>query len=128
MPVKDEYLVTTSEFDRVKSRLIAIDNKLVQPGAASASGAKRPSLKRKTNTNRSEEEKPTLKSDRPTLKRQKPDDPDPDPGALESLDRIKHDRSVSEAALFSGWPLFSTPSPAFLIIGRSCCCTQSSLS
>ena len=80
LPVKDEYLVTTSEFDRVKSRLIAIDNKLVQPGGASTSGAKRPSLKRKTNTNRSEEEKPTLKSDRPTLKRQKPDDPEPDPG------------------------------------------------
>ena len=80
LPVKDEYLVTTSEFDRVKSRLIAIDNKLVRPGGASTSGAKRPSLKRKTNTNRSEEEKPTLKSDRPTLKRQKPDDPEPDPG------------------------------------------------
>ena len=80
LPVKDEYLVTTSEFDRVKSRLIAIDNKLVQPGGASTSGAKRPSLKRKTNTNRSEEEKPTLKSDRPTLKREKPDDPEPDPG------------------------------------------------
>ncbi len=80
LPVKDEYLVTTSEFDRVKSRLIAIDNKLVQPGGASTSGARRPSLKRKTNTNRSEEEKPTLKSDRPTLKRQKPDDPGADPG------------------------------------------------
>ena len=80
LPVKDEYLVTTSEFDRVKSRLIAIDNKLVQPGSASTSGARRPSLKRKTNTNRSEEEKPTLKSDRPTLKRQKPDDPGADPG------------------------------------------------
>ena len=80
LPVKDEYLVTTSEFDRVKARLIAIDNKLVQPGGASTSAAKRPSLKRKTNTNRSEEEKPTLKSDRPTLKRQKPDDPGADPG------------------------------------------------
>lgn len=78
LPVKDEYLVTTSEFDRVKNRLIAIDNKLVQPGAASASGAKRPSLKRKTNTNRSEQEKPTLKSERPTLKRQSPDDGDSD--------------------------------------------------
>ena len=80
LPVKDEYLVTTSEFERVKSRLIAIDNKLVQPGSAAASsGAKRPSLKRKTNTNRSEEEKPTLKSERPTLKRQDPDDSDPEP-------------------------------------------------
>jgi predicted Zn-dependent protease len=80
LPVKDEYLVTTSEFDRVKARLIAIDNKLVRPGGSSTSAAKRPSLKRKTNTNRSEEEKPTLKSERPTLKREKPDDPEPDPG------------------------------------------------
>ncbi len=83
LPVKDEYLVTTSEFDRVKARLIAIDNKLVQPGSATGSGAKRPSLKRKTNTDRSEEEKPILKSERPTLKRSDPDDsdpaPDPDP-------------------------------------------------
>ena len=44
LPLKDEYLVTTSEFDRVKSRLIAIDNKLVQPGSATASGAKAPQL------------------------------------------------------------------------------------
>ena len=79
LPVKDEYLVTTSEFNKVKSRLIAIDNKLVEPGAAGSTGTKRPSLKRKTSKNRSEKEKPTLKSDRPTLKRKKaePDRDDP---------------------------------------------------
>jgi predicted Zn-dependent protease len=70
LPVKDEYVVTTSEFDQVKQRLIAMDNKLMAPGSADSSGAaKRPTLKRKTNTDRSEREEPELKDDRPTLKR-----------------------------------------------------------
>jgi predicted Zn-dependent protease len=70
LPPKDEYVVTTSEFNRVKARLIAIDNKLATPGSGDAgAGAKRPTLKRKTNTDRSEKEEPTLKQDKPTLKR-----------------------------------------------------------
>jgi predicted Zn-dependent protease len=70
LPEKDEYLVTTSEFDKVKQRLIAIDNKLMAAGSAEGAGpTKRPTLKRKTNTDRSEREKPELKDDRPTLKR-----------------------------------------------------------
>jgi len=87
LPPKDEYLVTTSEFDRVKGRLIQIDSKQVLAGAGAANGgAKRPTLKRKTNTDRTESDKPTLKkdgtpTDRPTLKRSTdpdPDDPDKD--------------------------------------------------
>jgi predicted Zn-dependent protease len=74
LPGKDEYLLTTSEFDQVRSRLIALDNKLMTPGADGGAGAKRPTLKRKTNTDRSEKEAPTLKKDKPTLKRDK--DPD----------------------------------------------------
>jgi predicted Zn-dependent protease len=70
LPVKDEYVVTTSEFENVKQRLIAIDNKLMAPGSAGSAGpTKRPTLKRKTNTDRSEREEPELKDDRPTLKR-----------------------------------------------------------
>ncbi len=76
LPLKDEYLVNTSDFDRVKSRLVAIDNKLAVPGADAGAGAKRPTLKRKTNTDRSEREAPTLKRDRPTLKRGSDDDSD----------------------------------------------------
>jgi predicted Zn-dependent protease len=74
LPVKDEYRVNTSDFDRVKARLVAIDNKLMA-AASSVSGepTKRPTLKRKTNTDRSEREEPELKDDeessRPTLKR-----------------------------------------------------------
>ena len=83
LPIRDEYIVSTSEFNRVKSRLIAIDNKLAAPGAAGQSAGKRPTLKRKTNTDRSEREEPTLKQDRPTLKRptleKKTDDTDSQP-------------------------------------------------
>lgn len=84
LPVKDEYVVTSSEFDRVKARLIAMDNKLLTPGSSSATaGSKRPTLKRKTNTDRSEREEPTLKEDRPTLKRptlrKETDEPEDDP-------------------------------------------------
>ena len=80
LPLKDEYLVTTSKFNDVKARLVAMDNKLVRPGAATSSkGRKRPSLKRKTSSNRSERDKPTLKSDRPTLKRRDSDSDEENP-------------------------------------------------
>ncbi len=79
LPAKEEYLVNTSDFDRVKSRLVQIDNKLATPGADAGTGAKRPTLKRKTNTDRSERDKPTLKRDRPTLKRGDDDDDDSKP-------------------------------------------------
>ncbi len=68
----DEYLVTSSEFERVKARLIEIDHQGLQPGTTQGqAGAKRPTLKRRTNSDRTEEEVPTLKKDRPTLKRAK---------------------------------------------------------
>jgi predicted Zn-dependent protease len=74
LPVKDEYILNGSEFERVKARLIEIDNSLLAPGSSAAGGAaKRPTLKRKTNREGTEEggseQKPTLKKDRPTLKR-----------------------------------------------------------
>lgn len=70
LPGKDEYVMNTSEFARVKARLIELDNKQITPGTSSGQGgAKKPTLKRKTNTDRNEGEKPTLKKDRPTLKR-----------------------------------------------------------
>ena len=73
LPVKDEYVLSGSEFERVKARLIEIDNSLLAPGSSAAGGAaRRPTLKRKTNREGTEgdsEEKPTLKKDRPKLKR-----------------------------------------------------------
>jgi predicted Zn-dependent protease len=71
LPVKDEYVLNSSEFERVKDRLIQIDNNVLVPGAAGSEGggSKRPTLKRRTNTGSKDKEKPTLEKDRPTLKR-----------------------------------------------------------
>jgi len=72
LPPKEEYRVSSSEFERVKARLIETDNQRLQPGSSQGQAdAKRPTLKRKTNTDGTEKEKPTLKKDRPTLKRTK---------------------------------------------------------
>lgn len=72
LPGKDEYVLNSSDFEKVKARLIALDNNRITPGSGTGpGGSRRPTLKRKTNSDRSEEEKPTLKSDRPTLKRKK---------------------------------------------------------
>ena len=69
LPVKDEYVVSGSEFDRVKARLLALDNKLTVAGGQTQAGSKRPTLKRKTNTDRAERDEPELKGGKPTLKR-----------------------------------------------------------
>ena len=70
LPVGEETIVTTSEFQKVKQRLVAIDNKLMAAvSGTEGEGTKRPSLKRKTNTDRSERDEPETKSSRPTLKR-----------------------------------------------------------
>ncbi|MDA2932802.1 M48 family metallopeptidase [Acidobacteria bacterium AH-259-D05] len=72
LPPKDEYVFSSSEFEGVKARLIEIDNAGLRAGVSQGQGnEKRPTLKRKTNTDRTEREKPTLKNDRPTLKRAK---------------------------------------------------------
>ena len=72
LPPKEEYTVTSSEFERVKARLIEMDHQRLQPGISQGQAdAKRPTLKRKTSTDGTEKEKPALKKDRPTLKRTK---------------------------------------------------------
>ncbi len=72
LPAKEEYRVSSSEFEQVKTRLIEIDNQRLQPGTSQGQAdAKRPTLKRKTNTGGTEKEEPALKKDRPTLKRTK---------------------------------------------------------
>ena len=72
LPPKEEYTVSSSEFERVKARLIEVDNQRLQLGAPQGqAGAKRPTLKRRTNTDGTEREEPALKKDRPTLKRAK---------------------------------------------------------
>lgn len=73
LPEKENYIVNTSEFDRVKSRLLAIDNaQQAEQEEINSLEQKRPTLKRRTeggdDTGASEEKR------RPTLKR--PTDPE----------------------------------------------------
>ncbi len=87
LPEKDNYILNTSEFDRVKARLLAIDNAQRAEGAASTTtDQKRPTLKRRTNTDGGKSDDPGTEPDdsgkdqkksRPTLKR--PNDPTPPP-------------------------------------------------
>lgn len=71
-PDRDEYTVSTSEFNKVKSRLLAITNsKALDPSGNRESGPKRPTLKRRkegddpnapaTTTGEEPKDKPTLK-------------------------------------------------------------------
>jgi predicted Zn-dependent protease len=80
LPEKDNYIVDTSEFERVKARLLAIDNAEKGEAISSNLDQKRPTLKRRTDTDggtnpTNPDEKNPPKKDRPTLKR--PGDPPP---------------------------------------------------
>ncbi len=84
LPEKESYLVNTSEFERVKARLLAMDNaqKLSEETGA-AQDQKRPTLKRRTTEGGGQEPGETEddgqsapKKARPTLKR--PTDTDPE--------------------------------------------------
>jgi len=85
LPEKDNYIVNSSDFDRVKSRLLAIDNAQKAEGAIAAADPKKPTLKRRTNTDGKSDDpadpddpaKGPPKKNRPTLKR--PSDPPPQP-------------------------------------------------
>ena len=69
LPDRDEYVLSTSEFDRIKAKLIALDNaRKPAPGDES----KRPTLKRRTRTDDSSDEPQPSDDDRPTLKRRTP--------------------------------------------------------
>ncbi len=80
LPEKDNYMINTSEFDRVKARLQAIDN-AEKADTGTAPDQKRPTLKRRTNTeggqdpNSTDPDEGGAKKSRPTLKR--PSDPIP---------------------------------------------------
>jgi beta-barrel assembly-enhancing protease len=87
LPEKDNYIVNTSEFDRIKARLQSIDNAQKSEEAGAAKDQKRPTLKRRTpdgepdptDTGTGGDDGSTTKK-RPTLKR--PTDPsssDPKP-------------------------------------------------
>jgi predicted Zn-dependent protease len=78
LPEKDNYIVNTSEFNRVKGRLQAIDN-AVKSDEASAVDQKKPTLKRRTDSGDDPSSTdPQDQKKKPTLK--KAGDPGKDPG------------------------------------------------
>ena len=66
LPAKQQYVVTTSEFDEVKGRLAAIENKHKLLDEKDSS---KPSLRRTSNTSDTSEDAKKDDDDRPTLKR-----------------------------------------------------------
>ncbi len=88
LPEKDNYIMNTSEFDRVKSRLLAIDNAQKSESATTAADQKKPTLKRRTNTDggggqqdpgNPDDGDQSSKKSRPTLKRPGDQTPPPQP-------------------------------------------------
>ncbi len=80
LPEKDEYVVDSSEFQRVKARLLAIDNAQKADNLTTEVDQKRPTLKRRTDTGdpgdpTDPDDPGKASSKRPTLKR--PGDPPP---------------------------------------------------
>jgi predicted Zn-dependent protease len=66
LPARPEYTVTTSEFDEVKARLAAIENRRKMVDHKDAS---KPSLRRASGTDKNGTDDKTSDDDRPTLKR-----------------------------------------------------------
>ena len=68
LPERDQYVINTSEFDKVKSKLIAFENR---KRPAEGEKSNRPSLKRRTNPDAEDtSDEPSNKDeDRPTLKK-----------------------------------------------------------
>jgi predicted Zn-dependent protease len=65
LPPRDQYVVTTSEFDDVKARLAALQNRR----QLNEEKDNRPSLRRSNTQNTSQDKEQQQDDDRPTLKR-----------------------------------------------------------
>jgi predicted Zn-dependent protease len=80
LPEKEHYVMNSSEFDRIKARLLAIDNTMKADAQAVQIDQKRPTLKRRTDTADPDKGDTGEQKDqkRPTLK--KAGDPGKDPG------------------------------------------------
>ena len=66
LPSRDQYVVTTSEFDEVKARLAALENRRKMTDEKDSN---RPSLRRQTASNDKDKNGKSGDDDRPTLKR-----------------------------------------------------------
>jgi predicted Zn-dependent protease len=80
-PERDEYIVTTSEFDRVKERLLALTNaRTLDASGNRDTGPKRPTLKRRRDSDDPNQTQPSEEppKEKPTLKRRDSDGKPPD--------------------------------------------------
>lgn len=67
LPNKDQYMVTTSEFDQVKARLAAIENR--NRLESDKTDKEKPTLRRTSQTDKNDKDKKDSDDDRPTLKK-----------------------------------------------------------
>lgn len=112
LPEKDQYKINSSEFDRVKARLIAIDN-IQKAGEIAPPDQKKPTLKRRTNTEEpgkgEEPEEGKEQKKRPTLKR--PNEPPPnEPPLTFSFAAFPVQQKTLQHFTIS--PVFTTPQAA----------------
>jgi predicted Zn-dependent protease len=70
LPAKQEYLVSSSEFDEVKARLATIENK---HKLNDSKDTKKPTLRRASSTDKNGSDDKTTDDGRPTLKRRQDD-------------------------------------------------------
>jgi predicted Zn-dependent protease len=82
-PERDEYVINTSEFNRVKGRLLSLTNaKVITADGSREAGPKRPTLKRRKDGDDQNQTQTTTGSgdpkDKPTLKRRDSDGKPPD--------------------------------------------------
>src|SRR5437867_4452203 len=82
LPDKDQYVVTTSEFQQVKNLLAQIENR-----RPSTEDSNKPSLKRKTSTRPSVDDEDNKDSSKNKGEETKPDDRQPDPDERPKLKR-----------------------------------------
>ena len=68
LPARDQYIVSTSEFDQVKARLAALENR----HKLTEENVNKPSLRRTATADKNKDGKTTGDDDRPTLKRRNP--------------------------------------------------------
>jgi len=81
-PDRDEYMINTSDFNRVKARLLQLSNSRTIDGSQRETGPKRPTLKRRKDTgDDTTQPSDTPQQDKPTLKRRDSDGKPPDTGS-----------------------------------------------
>ena len=100
LPDREEYVVTTSEFTKIRTLLAQLENR-----TPNQEEANKPSLKRKTSKPDTDSDDPDLKNDKKNPKETKPEDREPARRAvrfahacLPSFGQIREDRGRKNAS------------------------------